>query len=72
MNCALCRYAHPVPVYPLLMECRRHAPQSNPNQVDVPNAVWPYVSNADWCGEWAFMLPVSETPPTSAEQEAAR
>lgn len=44
-------------------ECRRHEPRliqySGEHGAEPSRQKWPYVSDADWCGEWT---PKKETP----------
>jgi len=78
INCRFYDRRHAKPLdgkAPLWGQCRRHAPQLNPNPINakayVVEGIWPLVRDDDWCGEWKIILRaeewVPETAPASGE-----
>ena len=67
INCRFYDRRHARPLdgkAPLWGQCRRHAPQLNPNPINakayVVEGIWPLVRDDDWCGEWKIIVQVSE------------
>jgi hypothetical protein len=80
-KCVNCRFydrRHAKPLdgkAPLWGQCRRHAPQLNPNPINakayVVEGIWPLVRDDDWCGEWKVILRAEEWLPEEAQAPAA-
>jgi hypothetical protein len=67
INCRFYDRRHAKPLdgkAPLWGQCRRHAPQLNPNPLTskayVVEGIWPLVRDDDWCGEWKIIVHVVE------------
>lgn len=67
INCRFYDRRHAKPLdgkAPLWGQCRRHAPQLNPNPIAakayVVEGIWPLVRDDDWCGEWKVIVHVAE------------
>jgi hypothetical protein len=78
INCRFYDRRHAKPLdgkAPLWGQCRRHAPQANPNPINAKaylvEGIWPLVRDNDWCGEWKIVVHVSEEwePEASAADE---
>jgi hypothetical protein len=78
INCRFYDRRHAKPLdgkAPLWGQCRRHAPQLNPNPINAKaylvEGIWPLVRDDDWCGEWKIVVHVSEEwePEASAADE---
>ena len=80
-KCVNCRFydrRHAKPLdgkAPLWGQCRRHAPQLNPNPINakayVVEGIWPLVRDDDWCGEWKVILRAEEWVPEEAQPPAS-
>jgi hypothetical protein len=80
-KCVNCRFydrRHAKPLdgkAPLWGQCRRHAPQLNPNPINakayVVEGIWPLVRDDDWCGEWKVILRAEEWVPEEAQAPAS-
>lgn len=80
-KCVNCRFydrRHAKPLdgkAPLWGQCRRHAPQLNPNPINakayVVEGIWPLVRDDDWCGEWKVILRTEEWLPEEAQAPAS-
>lgn len=80
-KCVNCRFydrRHARPLdgkAPLWGQCRRHAPQLNPNPINakayVVEGIWPLVRDDDWCGEWKVILHAEEWLPEDAQVSTA-
>jgi hypothetical protein len=79
INCRFYDRRHARPLdgkAPLWGQCRRQAPQLNPNPINakayVVEGIWPLVRDDDWCGEWKIILRAEEwlpeSPPAPAEE----
>jgi len=79
INCRFYDRRHARPLdgkAPLWGQCRRQAPQLNPNPINakayVVEGIWPLVRDDDWCGEWKIILRAEEwlpePPPATAEE----
>lgn len=73
INCRFYDRRHARPLdgkAPLWGQCRRQAPQLNPNPINakayVVEGIWPLVRDDDWCGEWKIILRAEEWPPEEA------
>jgi hypothetical protein len=73
INCRFYDRRHAKPLdgkAPLWGQCRRHAPQLNPNPINakayVVEGIWPLVRDDDWCGEWKIILRAEEWVPENA------
>lgn len=78
INCRFYDRRHARPLdgkAPLWGQCRRHAPQLNPNPIHaktyVVESIWPLVRDDDWCGEWKVILRAEEWLPEDAQVPAA-
>jgi hypothetical protein len=67
INCRFYDRRHAKPLdgkAPLWGQCRRHAPQLNPNPLTakayVVEGIWPLVRDDDWCGEWKVIVYVAD------------
>lgn len=72
INCRFYDRRHARPLdgkAPLWGQCRRQAPQLNPNPINakayVVEGIWPLVRDDDWCGEWKIILRAEEWLPES-------
>lgn len=70
INCRFYDRRHARPLdgkAPLWGQCRRQAPQLNPNPINakayVVEGIWPLVRDDDWCGEWKIILRAEEWLP---------
>lgn len=70
INCRFYDRRHAKPLdgkAPLWGQCRRQAPQLNPNPINakayVVEGIWPLVRDDDWCGEWKIILRAEEWLP---------
>ena len=80
-KCVNCRFydrRHAKPLdgkAPLWGQCRRHAPQLNPNPINakayVVEGIWPLVRDDDWCGEWKVILRTEEWLPEEVQAPAS-
>ena len=77
INCRFYDRRHAKPLdgkAPLWGQCRRHAPQLNPNPINakayVVEGIWPLVRDDDWCGEWKVILRAEEWQPEDAQAPA--
>lgn len=79
INCRFYDRRHARPLdgkAPLWGQCRRQAPQLNPNPINakayVVEGIWPLVRDDDWCGEWKIILRADEwlpeSPPAATEE----
>jgi hypothetical protein len=88
INCRFYDRRHARPIdgkAPLWGQCRRQAPQLNPNPINakayVVEGIWPLVRDDDWCGEWKVILraeewlperetvPADDLPPIAAREQ---
>ena len=67
INCRFYDRRHAKPLdgkAPLWGQCRRHAPQLNPNPINAKSylveGIWPLVRDDDWCGEWKVIVHITE------------
>ena len=70
INCRFYDRRHARPLdgkAPLWGQCRRQAPQLNPNPINakayIVEGIWPLVRDDDWCGEWKIILRAEEWLP---------
>jgi hypothetical protein len=90
INCRFYDRRHARPIdgkAPLWGQCRRQAPQLNPNPINakayIVEGIWPLVRDDDWCGEWKVILraeewlpepetvPADDLPPIPAREQRA-